>query len=76
MSFVLLAVSLGLMAKKSGQTVGFIIGLIISAVYWSLLLAGQTLGLRFGFSPFWSMWFPNILAASIGFILFIARILK
>ena len=76
LSFVFLAVSLGLLAKKSGQTVGFIFGLLISVIYWALLLGGQTLGLRFGYSPFWSMWVPNILAASLGLILCVFRIRK
>jgi len=76
LSFVLLAISLGLLAKKSGQTVGFIFGLIISVIYWAILMGGQTLGIRMGYSPFWSMWLPNILAASVGLILFIIRIRK
>jgi len=76
LSFVFLAVSLGLMAKKSGQTVGFIFGLIISVIYWTLLFGGQTMGQRLGYSPFWTMWLPNILAASIGFVLFVVRIRK
>ena len=76
LSFVFLAVSLGLLAKKSGQTVGFIFGLLISVIYWALLLGGQTLGLRFGYSPFWSMWLPNILAAFIGLVLGAFRIAK
>jgi lipopolysaccharide export system permease protein len=75
-SFVFLAVSLGLLAKKSGQTVGFIFGLIISVFYWALLLGGQTLGIRLGYNPFWSMWFPNILAISIGLVLGLIRIRK
>jgi len=76
LSFVLLAVALGLMAKKSGQTVGFIFGVIISVIYWALLLGGQTMGIRLGYSSFWSMWMPNLLAASIGFVLFMVRILR
>jgi lipopolysaccharide export system permease protein len=76
LSFVLLAVSLGLLAKKSGQTVGFIIGLLISVLYWALLLGGQTMGGRLGSSPFWSIWFPNILAVSAGIVLGIIRIRK
>ncbi|GHV29643.1 hypothetical protein AGMMS4952_15620 [Spirochaetia bacterium] len=74
LSFVFLAVSLGLLAKKSGQTVGFIFGLLISVIYWALIMGGQTMGIRLGYSPFWSMWFPNILAISIGIILGIIRI--
>jgi len=76
LSFVLLAVALGLLAKKSGQTVGFIFGVIISVIYWALLLGGQTMGIRLGYSSFWSMWMPNLLAASIGFVLFMFRIFK
>jgi lipopolysaccharide export system permease protein len=76
LSFVFLAVSLGLFAKKSGQTVGFIFGLIISCLFWVLLITGQTVGIRLGYSPFWSIWLPNILAFSIGFVLFIIRIQK
>jgi lipopolysaccharide export system permease protein len=75
-SFIFLAVSLGLMAKRSGQTVGFIFGLIISVIYWALLLGGQTMGIRLGTPPFWSMWLPNILALSIGLVLAVIRVAK
>jgi lipopolysaccharide export system permease protein len=71
---VFLAVSLGLLAKKSGQTVGFIFGLIIAVLYWAMLLGGQTMGQRLGYSPFWSMWLPNILAISIGLDMCIIRV--
>ncbi|MDR0997737.1 MAG: LptF/LptG family permease [Treponema sp.] len=74
LSFVFLAVSLGLLAKKSGQTVGFIIGLLISVVYWAMLLGGQTMGGRLGYPPFWSIWFPNILAVTAGIVLGIIKI--
>jgi lipopolysaccharide export system permease protein len=74
LSFVFLAVSLGLLAKKSGQTVGFIFGLIIAVLYWAMLLGGQTMGLRLGYSPFWSMWLPNILAISVGLVMCIIRV--
>jgi len=74
--FVFLAVSLGLMAKKSGQTVGFIFGNIIAVVYWSMLFIGQTMGLRAGTPPFWSMWLPNIFFLSIGIVLAIIKVSK
>ncbi|MCL2276391.1 MAG: LptF/LptG family permease [Treponema sp.] len=74
--FVFLAVSLGLMAKKSGQTVGFIFGVLIAVVYWSMLFVGQTLGLRSGAPPFWSMWLPNILSLIIGIVLAVFRVRK
>ncbi|MCL2184987.1 MAG: LptF/LptG family permease [Treponema sp.] len=74
--FVFLAVSLGLMAKKSGQTVGFIFGNIIAVLYWSMLFIGQTMGLRVGTPPFWSMWLPNILSLASGIILAIIKVRK
>jgi lipopolysaccharide export system permease protein len=73
-SFVFLSVSLGLLAKKSGQTVGFLVGAIIAVFYWAMLIGGQTLGINQGFSPFLSMWFPNILALSIGIIMLMVRV--
>ena len=75
-SFIFLSVSLGLMAKRSGQTVGFIFGLIIAVIYWALLLGGQTMGIRLGTPPFWSMWLPNILALSVGIVLAIIKVVK
>jgi len=73
LSFVLVAVSVGLLANKGGQTVGFIIGICISALYWALLLIGQELGTRLNFSPFWAMWFPNVMAITAGLILLMVR---
>jgi lipopolysaccharide export system permease protein len=74
--FVFLAVSLGLMAKKSGQTVGFIFGILIAVLYWSMLFIGQAMGLRVGTPPFWSMWLPNILSLATGIILALIRVRK
>jgi len=75
-SFIFLSVALGLMAKRSGQAVGFMIGLIISVIYWALLLGGQTMGIRLSTPPFWSMWLPNILALSVGIVLTIIRVTR
>jgi len=75
LSFVLAAVSIGLLTNKGGQTVGFIIGICMAAIYWALLLIGQDLGTRLDFSPFWAMWFPNFLAITGGGVLLSKRIL-
>jgi len=75
-SFVFLAVSLGMMAKKSGQTVGFIFGQIIAVIYWAMLIGGQTFGMRLSTPPFWSIWLPNILALSIGLVLAVIKVSK
>ncbi|MDR0496342.1 MAG: LptF/LptG family permease [Treponema sp.] len=75
LSFVLVAVSIGLMTTKSGQTLGFVIGNCMAALYWALLLIGQEMGTRLGFSPFWSMWLPNALAISAGIVLLFVKVL-
>ena len=75
-SLVFLALPIGLMSKKSGQTLGFIFGICISVLYWALLLIGQNMGIRLGYSPFWTMWLPNILSISIGFVMCLYRIRK
>jgi lipopolysaccharide export system permease protein len=74
--FVFLAVSLGLMAKKSGQTVGFIFGILIAVLYWSMLFMGHSMALRVGTSPFISVWLPNILCLAAGIILVVIRVVK
>ncbi|GHU84433.1 membrane protein [Spirochaetia bacterium] len=73
-SFVFLAVPLGLLARKRGQATGSFFGLVVAVIYWALLLGGQTLGVSRGYSPFWSMWLPNISALTIGLIMCIVRI--
>lgn len=76
LSFMFLAVPIGLMVKKSGQAIGFIFGLVIAFIYWAMLIGGQTMGLRLGYPPFWCMWLPNILIITIGICLSILRIRK
>lgn len=63
--FVFLAFPLGLKAKRSGRSVGFGLGLLLAVLYWALLLGGQTLGTRLGWSPFWSMWGPDVFILAI-----------
>jgi len=72
--FVFLAVSLGLMAKKSGQTVGFIFGVLISVLYWSMLFIGQASGIRLNAPPFWAMWLPNFICLTAGVILALIKV--
>ena len=69
--FAFFAFPVGLRARRSGRTVGFGVGLFVSIVYWGLLVAGQTFGVRMSLSPAFSMWFPDavVLAAGIAFFL-------
>ncbi|MDR0389085.1 MAG: LptF/LptG family permease [Spirochaetaceae bacterium] len=69
-----LSIPLGLFSRRSGQVVGLLFGLLVSVLYWALLLGGQTMGMRLGYSPFWSMWLPNALALAAGAVLCIIRV--
>lgn len=74
--FVVLAFPLGLKARRSGRAVGFGVGLLVSVLYWSLLLGGQTLGTRLAWSPFWAMWLPNVVVVAAGALLWSTRLGK
>ena len=70
--FVLLAFPLGLRAKRAGRSVGFGVGLLVAVAYWAMLLGGSTLGSRLGWSPFWSMWGPDLFVLAAGSCLWLA----
>ncbi len=72
--FVVFAFPVGLYAKKSGKTLGFGIGLFMSALYWGLLFTGHTLGVRMEIPPFIAMWFPNFFIILLGGILLYLRL--
>jgi lipopolysaccharide export system permease protein len=72
--FVIFTFPVGLLARRSGRIFGFGIGLFASAVYWALLLLGTEMGFNQGYSPFLSMWAPNIVILAAGIILNVLRI--
>lgn len=75
--FAFLAFPLGIIfGKHNGQSVGVIIGIAISVIYWALLIGGQTFGLRNGFSGFLSMWLPNMIIAAAAVIFYLHLLRK
>lgn len=72
--FAFFAFPIGLRARRSGRTVGFAVGLFVSIVYWGMLYAGMTFGVRMSLSPALSMWFPDALVLAAGAIFLAARI--
>ncbi len=71
--FAFFAFPIGARARRSGRTVGFGIGLFVAIVYWGLLVAGQTFGVRMALSPALSMWFPDVVVLLAGAVFFMAR---
>ena len=64
--FVLFAFPTGMLARRSGRSVGFALGLLVSTLYWGMLFVGHTLGLRLQFPPPAAMWFPNLVTLAAG----------
>jgi lipopolysaccharide export system permease protein len=63
--FAFLALPLAIIfGKHNGQTIGLIIGLFLSFLYWAMIIVGQRLALRNGFDGMTMMWLPDAL---IGF---------
>jgi lipopolysaccharide export system permease protein len=67
--FAFFAFPVGIRARRSGRTVGFGVGLFVAIVYWGLLVAGQTFGVRMSLSPAFSMWFPDAIVAVAGAVI-------
>ena len=75
--FVFLSYPIGLFStRKSGKSIGFGVGLIISLLYWCIMFAGTTLGIRSNVSPVIAMWLPNIAIIALASVLFSVRFLK
>lgn len=75
--FALLAMPLAVIfGKRNGQTIGLIIGVLLSVLYWAMMIMGQTLGIRNGLNGFWTMWLPDILIGAAGLGLYVKVRLK
>jgi len=71
--FIFFSYPAGLFSKRSGKSVGFGIGLLVSVLYWCMLFAGHTLGIRSNISPVLAMWFPDIVILILAFFSFLLR---
>ncbi len=75
--FAFLAFPISIMfGKHNGQTIGLIIGICISVLYWAFLIMGQQFGLRNGLDGFFTMWLPNFLVGIAGAFFFMRLIKK
>jgi lipopolysaccharide export system permease protein len=72
--FAFFAFPVGLLARRSGRTVGFGVGLFVSILYYGLLFAGQTFGVRMSLSPAFSMWLPDAVVFLAGGAFLLLRV--
>lgn len=59
--FLFFGAPLGVVLKKGGIGLAFIVGLVFFAVYYILLIAGENLADSQKISPFLGMWFSNLI---------------
>ena len=64
--FVLIGAPLGIKARKGSLGVGFTFSLGFFILYWACLIGGEELADRQLLSPFWAMWFPNVIVGLWG----------
>ncbi len=71
--FALLALPLAfIFGKHNGQTICLIFGLVISVLYWAMMILGQMFALRIGIDAMIAMWLPDFLIGMIGIILYLS----
>lgn len=73
-AMTILAFPLGMFAKRSGKSVGFILGVMISGIYWFLFMIFFILSRRVEWAPPSILWVPNLLICTIGYVLYLFRI--
>jgi lipopolysaccharide export system permease protein len=64
--FVLIGAPLGIAARKGSMGVGVTLSIAFFLIYWICLILGEDLADRRFLSPFWAMWFPNIVIGIFG----------
>jgi lipopolysaccharide export system permease protein len=67
--FILIGAPLGIAARKGSMGIGATLSIFFFLVYWACLILGEDLADREFLTPFWAMWFPNILIGSAGLYL-------
>lgn len=69
--FALFAVPAGLLAPRSGRAYGLLVGMIMAALYWSLLVSAHSGGLRHQFTPALAIWAPNLVVLALSGVLYV-----
>ena len=73
-AFIVFAFPMGLYARRGGRGVGFGVGVVMSGIYWGMLLVSFRLGTRVDIPPALSMWAPNALVLLLGLFLIARRV--
>ncbi len=72
--FILLSFPLGLFSQRSGRSVGFGIGLIVSFLFWTINFINQSIAINsyYRYIPL-ILWYPNVIIFLIAMILIVRK---
>ncbi len=73
--FMILAFGLGSLAKRYGRTIGFLLGLVLSGIFWFSLAGGRLLGRSsyLNIPPFFLMFASSIIFLILGMLLLLRQ---
>lgn len=74
--FVMLAAAISGAGRLHNQSVGFVLGLLISVSYWAILMGGQTLALNRNLNGSLAMWLPNAMLFGVAIFFFIKKVFQ
>ena len=74
--FVMLAAAISGAGRLHNQSVGFVLGLLISVSYWAILMGGQTLALNRNLNGSIAMWLPNAMLFGVAIFFFIKKVFQ
>jgi lipopolysaccharide export system permease protein len=72
--FVIFAAPIGIYSKRAGFSIGFVVGLFLTAFYWFSFMGCDILGKKFVLSPFFAMLLPNLIFLVVGIVFLIKRL--
>ena len=72
----MLAVAISGAGKLHNQSVGFVLGLLISVSYWTILMGGETLAVTKDVSGSLAMWLPNIMLFCVSVFFFLKKAIQ
>ncbi len=64
--FILIGAPLGIAARRGSLGIGATLSITFFLIYWACLILGEDLADRELLTPFWAMWFPNVLIGIAG----------
>jgi lipopolysaccharide export system permease protein len=64
--FILIGAPLGIASRRGSLGIGASLSIFFFLIYWTFLILGEDLADRELLTPFWAMWFPNILIGIAG----------